>query len=168
MRTKKCARRTLLCLYAYLLHYVCKRLHLVFIYSAFFETPIFSGKSQGHTQTLCRTRADSADMVQTLHKLDAHFFFKVCVSQTVHILQNSARLQISGMQTLHTLSLVCKVFMKSPISSSKPSKKKAIKHDASAQRCTPCIPSTLASPSGKNLAAPQFTENRGAIIILEF
>jgi hypothetical protein len=72
-------------------------------------------------QTWCRTRADFAGFVQTLYRLGAHFFIKVCVLQTMQTLQKSACLQKSIMQSLCTLSpLGVKVCVKSPNCSSNP------------------------------------------------
>ena len=78
-------------------------------------------------QTMCRIRADFADLVQTWCRLDAHFFSKVCVSQTMQTFEKSASLHADFM---HTFSMRCKVCIKSPTRSSKPDRNPAIKHNA--------------------------------------
>ena len=53
-------------------------------------------------QNLGRTRADSADLLQTLRILFADFFLKVCSKRTLQTIEKSARFR---KQTLCTLSL---------------------------------------------------------------
>jgi hypothetical protein len=60
-------------------------------------------------QTLCRKHAYSAHFKQTLCILCAYLFLKVCIWRTLHTWPKCASQQKSGMRTLHTCSLVCKV-----------------------------------------------------------
>ena len=77
-------------------------------------------------QTLCRARADSADLLQTLRIFFADFFLKVCSKRTLQTIENSARFRmqtiLSGLQSLHKGSF-----------SSGPSKNLAIHYYADAR-----------------------------------
>ena len=57
-----------------------KSVHQVCIFKNYW---LFPGQPVVLMQTTCRTRADFADLKQTWCRLDAHFFSKVCVSQTM-------------------------------------------------------------------------------------
>ena len=84
---------------AIILRNSAKSMHKVCI---FMNGGFSPGKPPVDMQTLCRARADSADLLQTLRILSADFFLKVCSKRTLQTIEKSARFR---MQTLCTLSL---------------------------------------------------------------
>ena len=90
--------------------YVCLKCALSLHQVCIFITQGFSPeKKPGDMQTWCRKRAHYTHFLHTRCILSARVVLKVCIWRTLHTWPECASLQKSGMHTLHTFPLVCKV-----------------------------------------------------------
>ncbi len=105
---------------AYCLHMSAQSVHQVCIFIRDMFSP---GKHVFDMQTKGRIRAHFAHFVQALRILHAYLFFLKCASGALCTLGPSVQVcKKSGMHTLHTLSLMCKVCIMFRPLSGKPSK----------------------------------------------
>ncbi len=109
--------------YAISVHQVC-----------IFQNPPFSSeKRRVLMQTWCRTRADFADFCRLLQTFCRLFLKSLCLADYADFCKVYTSAKLWHADFVRTFSLGCKVCIKSPTCSSKPSKNLGVQHDANAQ-----------------------------------